>query len=112
MNWRIGVVMALAFTLGSCAYTVERKWTYTFNPSPQPRTFEQQKAEADEAEMRFQDTLRDCISKFDAGRLSAYDETHDYRISGWFIDSDRTGPVIHCMREKGWIAMPTTLLAP
>ena len=112
MHWRTGAMAALTFTLAACAYTVERRWTYTFNLSSPRQSFEARALEADEAKKHFSDTLRDCVSKFDPGHLVTFDETREYQISGWFVDSDRTGPVIRCMSEKGWIAVPTTLLAP
>lgn len=64
MTWRTGITVVLAFILGSCAYTVERKWAYTFNTSKPPhQSFEARQAEAGEAEKHFPDTLRECVAK-------------------------------------------------
>lgn len=98
---QISIVLACSFVVVSCAYTVERKWVQGRGPGTQGHPISD-----------FSSTLRSCVATYDPDRLQDFDEGREYRISGWFVDSGRTGPVIRCMEENGWLAMPTTLLAP
>ncbi len=105
-NLRTGIVLACCVSLASCAYTVERKWV----PGHGPRTHGDAMAGFATA-ADFPAALRSCVAKYDPDRLQDLDAGHEYRISGWFVSS-KTGPVVGCMEEKGWLAMPTTLFAP
>jgi hypothetical protein len=60
----------------------------------------------------FSTALRECVATHDGEHLSDLDQGHEYRISGWFLNYERTTPVIQCMRKKAWLAVPTTLYTP
>jgi hypothetical protein len=53
-----------------------------------------------------------CIAAHDNERLADIDQGREYPISGWFVNSARTTPVVLCMQERGWLAVPTSLYAP
>ena len=96
----VGVAIACGAIL-SWVYTAERKW------APGHALGEGNYFDAD-----FPTALRGRVAAHDSGRLADLDQAHEYRISGWFVDYEWTTPVIQCMREKGWLAVPTTLYAP
>jgi hypothetical protein len=97
----LGVIVICGAFFFSRAYTAERKWVpggavgerINFKPN-------------------FSTALHDCVAAHDSRRLADLDQGHDYRISGWFVDREKTTPVIQCMRVKGWLAVPTSLYTP
>jgi hypothetical protein len=97
----VGVATASVVILLSLAYTAERKWVAGQAPG-EGVTFE-----AD-----FSAALHGCVATNDSERLADLDQGHRYRISGWFLNDEKTTPVIQCMRKKGWLAVPTTLYTP
>jgi hypothetical protein len=95
------VVVACAIILFRSAYTAERKWV----PGQAPG--DNVSFEAD-----FSTILRECVATHDGEHLVDLDQGHEYCISGWFLNDERTTPVIQCMRKKGWLAVPTVLWTP
>jgi hypothetical protein len=97
----VGVVIACAVIVFSSAYTAGRKWV------PGQAVRDNISFEAD-----FTRALRECVATHDGEHLADLDQGHEYRISGWFLNYERTTPVIQCVRKKGWLAVPTTLYTP
>jgi hypothetical protein len=96
-----GVAVACAVILFSSAYTAERKWV----PGQAPG--DNISFEAD-----FATALHECVATHDSEHLADLDQGYEYRISGWFLNYERTTVVIQCMRKKGWLATPSTLRTP
>jgi hypothetical protein len=97
----VGVVIACAAILFSLTYTAGRKWV------PGQVAGDDISFETD-----FSTALRECVATYDGEHLADLDQGNEYRISGWFLNYERTTPVIQCMRKKGWLAEPTTLWTP
>jgi hypothetical protein len=97
----VGLVVACTVILFSSAYTAERKWVSG-----------QAAGDSISFEANFSTALRECIATHDGEHLGDLDQGHEYRISGWFLNDERTTPVIQCMRKKGWLAVSTRLWTP
>jgi hypothetical protein len=111
---RVLAYLTLLIALYGCIYTIERRWAYSpqssLNQSTAPMG--QQDKATKEAESRFEQTLRGCIAREDPNSLGRYDEAHEYRLSGWFVNEQRTVPVVRCMNSHDWILYPTKIYAP
>jgi len=99
--FQIGLVATYGLLTASCAYTFERQWTRAHL------------AGAPELPVTdFSRSLRSCVATYDPDRLRDLDEGREYLTSGWFVDFDRMLPVIQCMKEHGWTAMPVNIYTP
>ena len=87
---RHSFLASLALALCACAplYSPPVDWTY-----------DDPKTDAD-----FRPDLTACVAEFDPSHIQDMQGDDEYQVTGTFIDTQRTAPVVHCMEAKGWNA--------
>ena len=97
-TFQVGFVALCGLATASCGYTAEREWARLhLIGTPEPPV------------TNLPSALRTCVEMHDPDRLHDLNKGRKYLTSGWFVGNSRREPVLRCMKQNGWMAVPTQI---
>ena len=98
-------LIAYCMALNGCAYDMGRPWVAdppdAIGPEGQPVT--------STSMARFPDDIRACVAANEPKKLADLDRGEGYRFTGWLVDDEGTTATRRCMKDRGWIALGSTV---